>query len=298
MQTPATSTPPPEPRVIAEIGGNHAGDLALAKRMVSIAAAFCEVDAVKFQKRDNRTLFTPEEYDRPHPNPMHSFGDTYGQHREFLEFSIDQHRELKEHCEEAGVVYSTSVWDVPSAEAVIGLAPDFIKVPSATNLNFGVLGVLCDDFGGEIHISLGMTTREEEQRIVDFLVDRGRARDVVLYACTSGYPVPFDQLALLEITRLRDEHGSVVKEIGFSGHHLGIAADVAALALGARTIERHFTLDRTSKGTDHSASLEPDGLRKLKRDTRNVARALTYKTSGLLEVEKATREKLKWTDGV
>ncbi|MGY1857105.1 N-acetylneuraminate synthase family protein [Modestobacter sp. SYSU DS0290] len=294
----STTNPPAAPRVIAEIGGNHAGDLDLAKRMISIAATFCEVDAVKFQKRDNRVLFTQEEYDRPHPNPMHSFGRTYGEHREYLEFSVDQHRELKQHCEDNGVVYSTSVWDVPSAEAITDLAPEFIKVPSATNLNFSVLGTLCDRFGGEIHISLGMTTRAEEERIVEFLVSRGRAADVVLYACTSGYPVPFDQLALLEITRLRADLGDVVKEIGFSGHHLGIAADVAALALGARTIERHFTLDRTAKGTDHAASLEPDGLRKLKRDTRNVAQALTYKSDDLLEVEKATREKLKWTDGV
>lgn len=286
------------PRVIAEVGCNHAGSLDLAKRMISIAAHFCEVDAVKFQKRDNRTLLTQEEFDRPHPNPMHSFGRTYGEHRERLEFTIEEHEELKDHCETEGVTYSTSVWDVPSAEAIAKLAPEFIKVPSATNLNKGVLGVLCDDFGGEIHISLGMTTRAEEQEIVEFLSDRGRAGDVVLYACTSGYPVPFNQLALLEIQRLGADYGTAVKEIGFSGHHLGIAADVAALALGARTIERHFTLDRTAKGTDHAASLEPDGLRKLKRDTANVSRALTYKTTDLLEVEKATREKLKWTDGV
>lgn len=290
--------PPGSPRVIAEIGCNHAGDLALAKRMISIAAHFCEVDAVKFQKRDNRVLFSEEEFNRPHPNPMHSFGRTYGEHRELLEFTVDEHAELKEHCDNEGVVYSTSVWDVPSAQQIARLAPEFIKVPSATNLNLGVLATLCDDFGGEIHISLGMTTRAEEQRIVEFLSERGRAGDVVLYACTSGYPVPFDQLALLEIQRLRREYGEVVKEIGFSGHHLGIAADVAALALGARTIERHFTLDRTAKGTDHAASLEPDGLRKLKRDTANVAQALAYKTSDLLEIEKATREKLKWTDGV
>ncbi|WP_418345009.1 N-acetylneuraminate synthase family protein [Rhodococcus pyridinivorans] len=284
----------PEPFVIAEIGCNHAGDMTVAKKMISVAANFCEVDAVKFQKRDNRVLFTEQEYNAPHPNPMHSFGASYGEHRDFLEFTIDQHKELREHCEEQGVVYSTSVWDTSSAAEVAELNPDFIKVPSATNLHFDVLRILADEYGGKIHISLGMTTRTEEESIVDFLRDRGRLQDVVLYACTSGYPVPFDQLALLEVKRLKDTYGDELSEVGFSGHHLGIAADVAAMALGATTVERHFTLDRTSKGTDHSASLEPDGLRRLKRDLSHVAKSLRYKDADLLEVEKATRAKLKW----
>jgi len=288
----------PEPFVIAEIGCNHAGDMTVAKKMISVAANFCEVDAVKFQKRDNRVLFTEQEYNAPHPNPMHSFGASYGEHRDFLEFTIDQHKELREHCEEQGVVYSTSVWDTSSAAEVAELNPDFIKVPSATNLHFDVLRILADEYGGKIHISLGMTTRTEEESIVDFLRDRGRLQDVVLYACTSGYPVPFDQLALLEVKRLKDTYGDELSEVGFSGHHLGIAADVAAMALGATTVERHFTLDRTSKGTDHSASLEPDGLRRLKRDLSHVAKSLRYKDADLLEVEKATRAKLKWTGSV
>ncbi|MBX4171845.1 N-acetylneuraminate synthase family protein [Rhodococcus sp. DMU2021] len=288
----------PEPFVIAEIGCNHAGDMTVAKKMISVAANFCEVDAVKFQKRDNRVLFTEQEYNTPHPNPMHSFGASYGEHRDFLEFTIDQHKELREHCEEQGVVYSTSVWDTSSAAEVAELNPDFIKVPSATNLHFDVLRILADEYGGKIHISLGMTTRTEEESIVDFLRDRGRLQDVVLYACTSGYPVPFDQLALLEVKRLKDTYGDELSEVGFSGHHLGIAADVAAMALGATTVERHFTLDRTSKGTDHSASLEPDGLRRLKRDLSHVAKSLRYKDADLLEVEKATRAKLKWTGSV
>ncbi|NCL73995.1 MULTISPECIES: N-acetylneuraminate synthase family protein [Rhodococcus] len=283
------------PFVIAEIGCNHAGDLEIAKKMISVAANFCEIDAVKFQKRDNKVLFSEEEYNAPHPNPMHSFGETYGAHREFLEFTIEQHVELAEHCRKEGVVYSTSVWDVPSAKQVASINPEFIKVPSATNLNFDVLSVLIDEYGGKIHISLGMTTREEEERIVDFLRAKGRIDDVVLYACTSGYPVPFDQLALMEVKRLKDTYGSELSGVGFSGHHLGIAADVAAMTLGATTVERHFTLDRTAKGTDHSASLEPDGLRRLKRDLKHVSASLRYKEEELLDVEIATRKKLKWT---
>jgi N-acetylneuraminate synthase len=138
-----------------------------------------------------------------------------------------------------------------------------------------------------------MTTRQEEDEIVTFFERRGRNRDLVLYACTSGYPVSFDDLCLLEISRLIEKFGSRVCEIGFSGHHLGIAADVAAVTLGAAWVERHFTLDRTWKGTDHAASLEPDGLRRLVRDLRNVSRALTAKDKEILDVETVQREKLK-----
>jgi N-acetylneuraminate synthase len=129
---------------------------------------------------------------------------------------------------------------------------------------------------------------------VDYLAAHGRLADTVLYACTSGYPVAFDELCLLEVTRLKQTYGDMVEGIAFSGHHLGIAADIAAQTLGATWIERHFTLDRTMKGTDHAASLEPDGLRRLVRDTRGVAAALTAKSDEILAVEKVQREKLKW----
>jgi len=282
------------PYVIAEIGCNHGGDLELAKRMISVAARFCEVDAVKFQKRDPATLLTPQQYRAPHPEPRHAFGASYGEHREFLEFDVEQHAELARCADEHGVVYSTSVWDMPSAKAVVGMAPRFIKVPSATNQHTELLELLCGEFGGIIHLSLGMTTRSEEERIVELFRERGRLADLVLYACTSGYPVPFEDVCLLEVQRLREAYGSGLHAVGFSGHHLGIAADVAALALGARYVERHFTLDRTSKGTDHAASLEPDGMRKLARDLRNVAKALTYKPTDVLPIEEAQRGKLKW----
>ena len=282
------------PKVVAEIGCNHMGDLEIAKEMISVAATFCKADYVKFQKRNNRELLTPEQYDAPHPVPGNSFGATYGEHREFLELSLDQHRELKAWCEQMKIGYATSVWDLTSAREIVELGPDYIKIPSGTNQHFELLGYLCESFMGEIHVSLGMTTKEEQERVVRFFEDRARAKDLVLYACTSGYPVSFDDLCLLEIKRLRETFGERVKTIGFSGHHLGIAADIAALALGATWVERHYTLDRTWKGTDHAASLEPDGLRKLTRDCRAVARALTYKPQELLEIELPQRKKLKW----
>lgn len=281
-------------RIIAEIGCNHMGDFEIAKRLVSVAANECKADVAKFQKRSNRELLPASQYNAPHPVPSNSYGDTYGAHREALEFTLEQHAELKAHCEASGIGYATSVWDLTSAREIASLDPKLIKIPSATNLHFELQGFLAENFSGEIHVSTGMTTRAEIERVVSFYEERGRARDLVVYACTSGYPVAFEDLCLREIDRLREEFGPRVKAIGFSGHHLGIAADIAAFALGAEWIERHFTLDRTWKGTDHAASLEPDGMRRLCRDLRNVEKAMTLKSKDVLDVEDVQRKKLKW----
>lgn len=282
------------PKIVAEIGCNHKGEMAIAKELIAAAATFCKVDYVKFQKRNNRELLTPEQYEAPHPVPANAYGDTYGAHREFLELDVDQHRQLQAWCQEFGIGYATSVWDVTSAKEIAAIKPEYIKIPSGTNQHFELLGYLCDEFPGEVHVSLGMTTHDEEEKVVSFFEGKKRAKDLVIYACTSGYPVPFGDICLLELTRLRERFGDRVKEIGFSGHHLGIAADVAAQTLGATWIERHYTLDRTWKGTDHAASLEPDGIRKLVRNAHAVAEALAYKPSELLDIELPQRKKLKW----
>jgi len=282
-----------QPYIIAEIGCNHKGDLEIAKEMIRIAALFCKVDAVKFQKRNPKELLTEEEYNAPHPNPYHAYGATYGEHREFLEFTAEQHEELVYECKKNGVEYSTSVWDVTSAIEIAALNPKFIKIPSACNLDFEMLDTLLNRYSGDIHLSFGMTTPEEEERILNFFKERDRLHNLVVYSCVSGYPVAFEDLSLLDIQRLKEKYGPSVKAIGFSGHHHGIAADIAALTLGAQYFERHFTLDRTWKGTDHAASLEPDGMRRLARDLRNVTKALTYKREALLDVEKVQRKKLK-----
>ena len=286
------------PRVIAEIGCNHKGEMSIARELIESAARFAKADFVKFQKRCNRELLTAEEYAAPHPNLANSYGATYGAHREFLEFDPDQHCQLIRWCAEFGVGYSTSVWDMTSAREMAALNPPMLKVPSACNLHFEMLEYLARDYRGEIHISLGMTTPAEQEEIVALLERLNVQQRVVLYACTSGYPVPFEQVCLLEVARLRELYAARVKDIGFSGHHLGIAVDVAAVTLGANWVERHFTLDRTWKGTDHSASLEPDGLRKLVRDARAVAKALTFKPSAILEIEAPQRAKLKRLPGV
>ena len=282
-----------KPKVIAEIGCNHMGNFEIARELIALAKD-CGADTAKFQKRDNKLLLTEEQFNSPHPVEDNSYGKTYGEHRDYLEFDQKQHRELKSFCESIGIEYSTSVWDSNSAKATSELNPTFIKVPSACNNNFELLEVLRDEYSGEVQISFGMTTHQEERAIVSYFEEKDQANQrLIIFACTSGYPVPFESAALLEIRRLYDEYGDRVKEIGFSGHHLGIAVDIAAYTLGAIWIERHFTKDRTWKGTDHAASLEPAGLKKLIRDLNASYEALRYKASEILDIEKIQRAKLK-----
>ena len=283
-----------EPYLIAEVGCNHKGSMEIAHDFIKTAAIFCKVNSIKFQKRCNSELLTPEQYNAPHPNPHNAYGTTYGEHREYLEFSTQQHAQLKTWCEELGLTYSASVWDLTSAKEIAGLNPKFIKIPSACNNCHAMLKWLCENYGGEIHISLGMTSREEERGIIDLFAKQKRNKDLVIYACTSGYPVDFEDICLLEISRLIQDYGDAVKQIGFSGHHNGIAVDIAAYTLGASIFERHFTLNRTWKGTDHAASLEPDGLRKLQRDLLCTQKALQHKHEEILPVELVQREKLKY----
>ena len=281
------------PNVIAEIGCNHMGDINTAKELIDLAKE-AGAQYVKFQKRNNRELLTEEQYNAPHPNLNNSYGDTYGAHREFLEFNVQQNKELKEYCDSIDIVYSTSVWDVTSAKEMITFEPEFLKVPSACNNNFKMLKVLRDEYKGQVQLSVGMTTKEEVEEIVSFFEQTDQAKTrLLIYSCTSGYPVPAEDVALLEINWLYENYGSRVNEIGFSGHHLGVALDVAAYTLGARWIERHFTKDRSWKGTDHAASLEPQGLKKLTRDLNSVYKALHYKASEILSIEQVQRDKLK-----
>ena len=283
-----------KPKIIAEIGCNHKGDMNIAFELLDLAKS-CGADVAKFQKRHSKELLTKEQYESPHPNPYNSYGKTYGEHREFLEFSLDQNLELMNYCNKIEIDYSTSVWDVTSANEIVSMNPKMIKVPSACNNHFDMLEILRDNYKGDVHISLGMTTPDEVNQIIHFFDKGNILKDrVVIYACTSGYPVPFDQLCLLEIKKLIDNFGDKVKSVGFSGHHLGIAADIAAYALGAEWIERHFTKDRTWKGTDHAASLEPSGLSKLIRDLNAVCKSMKYKNVDVLDIEKPQREKLKW----
>merc|ERR1712232_1116975 len=269
--------------------------MGIAKELLTLAKE-SGAEVGKFQKRNPRELLTKDQYEAAHPNPDNSYGTTYGPHREFLELNIDDHRELQAHCQKIGLEYSYSVWDTTSAKEIASLNPKLIKVGSPSNTHWEMQKVLRDEYTGDVHISTWVTTKEEIEKIVKFWEEgKGNAKNrVVLYNCTSGYPVPFEDVCLLEIRTLVENYKHRVKAIGFSGHHLGIAVDIAAYAMGAQWNERHFTKDRTWKGTDHAASLEPAGLQKLCRDLNAVYTSMSYKAEEILPLEKAQRAKLKW----
>jgi N-acetylneuraminate synthase len=283
------------PKVIAEIGCNHKGEIEIAKELLTLAKE-AGADVGKFQKRCPRELLTKEQYDAPHPNPDNAYGSTYGAHREFLELDVEGHKELQKHCEKIGLTYSCSVWDCTSAREIVSMNPVLIKVGSPSNQHWDMQKILRDEYTGEVHISTGMTTKEEVEKIIKFWEEgKGNAKErLVLYNCTSGYPVPFEDVCLLELSELVEKYKHRVKALGFSGHHLGIAIDIAAYTMGAQWNERHFTKDRTWKGTDHAASLEPAGLGKLCRDLKAIHTAMTYKSTEILPLERTQRAKLKW----
>lgn len=284
-----------KPIFIAELCCNHMGSLDIAKVMIDLASE-AGVDVVKFQKRDIEewTNRKPNVYNNKHPNPSNSFGNTYKEHREALEFSFDEHKILKDYCDKKNVEYSASVWDIKSAKEICSLNPFMIKVASPCNSNFELLEWLCNNYFGEIHLSLGMTSHDEIERIVNLFVDNKRNEDLVLYACTSGYPVEFEDMCILEIHYLLEKYGSIVKKIGFSGHHIGTTIDVAAYTLGASVIERHFTIDKDLKGTDQKVALTKNEFAKLVNDVNDVYKALKYKDKDILDVEVKNKEKLKW----
>ena len=271
---------------IGEACCNHCGKFDLALEMIKVAK-LSDVDFVKFQKRVPEESVPKEWQDKPHPNSQYAFGKTYLEHRKALEFTLEQHKKLFEYCKEVGVKYSCSTWDIISAREIISLNPDYIKVPSAANTFYPMLDVLFNEYKGDIHISIGMITNDEKKELFSYL-SRHLNRTVVYWAVTE-YPVPFDRLCLLEIKKLKE----VFPRVGYSGHNLGIAVDIVSYCLGAEYIERHFTLDRTFPTTDASASLEPEGLRKLCRDLKAAYKALTYKNVELTEKEIEHRKKLK-----
>ena len=278
--------------LVAEVGCNHMGDLKIAKMLIDQAKQ-CGADYVKFQKRDNKILFSKKEYNSRHPVPQNSFGKTYGEHREYLEFNLNQHKEIISYCRKKKIKYSCSVWDINSAKVMSRISKDYIKVPSATNLNFQVLDYLAKNYKGDIHISTGMTSSNEIDKIINFLNKRKALKRTVLYSCTSSYPANTDDIKLLDILRLKEKYGKLLKAIGFSGHHRGLSIDNAAIPLGANWFERHFTFDRTAKGTDHAASLEAEGLRKLRGRLDETNQTLNYKPSQILKNEKFQRNYLK-----
>ena len=283
----------PKPIVVAEHCCNHMGDIDIAMKMIS-AAKTAGAAFAKFQKWNAKEALSELHYHSEHPESRNSFGETYGKHRENLEFTIDQHLLLKEYCNEIGIGYASSVFDCTSARQIVSINPDYIKIPSQKNTNLDLYEIVCKDYEGDIHVSTGMTKESELNEILEEIDKFSALNRTVLYAATSSYPCLFEDLYILRVKEFVEKYHDVLKGVGFSGHHNGIAADIAALALGARYFERHFTLDRTMKGTDHSASLEPQGLAKLVRDLNNVDKALQHRPQGILDNEMAAYHKVKF----
>ena len=253
--------------VIAEIGNNHQGDLEKAKALMH-AAKECGVDAVKFQKRDNRVLFTRAYYDSPYDNE-NSYGSTYGEHREFLELPKSAWFELSRYAREEGVAFVSAAFDEPSADLMADLDVDAFKFASGDLLNVPFLGYVAEK-GKPMFLSTGGGTLEDIDRAVDAILARNEQLSVL--HCTAAYPADVEDLNLLVITTLRERYPELV--IGLSDHHNGIAMAPVAFMLGARVFEKHLTLNHAWKGTDHAYSLMPDGMRRFVRDLHRVPVAL------------------------
>jgi sialic acid synthase len=253
--------------VIAEIGHNHQGSLEKAKELFRVAKD-CGVDAVKLQKRDNRTLFTRAFFDSPYDNE-NSFGPTYGLHREALELGPDVWRELVQEARQLGLTLIAAAFDAPSADFLAELDIPAFKIASADIVNLPLLRQVAA-YGKPVVLSTGGATIEDVDRAVETIVPLNP--QLCILQCTSAYPVEVSELNLSVITLLRERYPELV--IGLSDHQDGISMALVAYMLGARVIEKHFTLSHTLKGTDHAFSLMPEGMRKLVRDLRRVPVAL------------------------
>lgn len=253
--------------VIAEIGNNHQGELQKAKEMFK-AAKECGVDAVKLQKRDNKSLLTRAAYDKPYENE-NSFGATYGEHREALEFGKKEYVELKKYADELNLVMFATAFDMNSADFLAELDMPLYKIASGDLKNTPLLKHVAR-IGKPMIISTGGGMMEDVQRAYDAIMPINN--QLAILQCTASYPAEPQDLNLRVITTYRERFPDVV--IGLSDHENGIAMALAAYVLGSRMVEQHFTLNHTWKGTDHAFSLEPIGMRKLVRDLRRVKVAM------------------------
>ena len=253
--------------VIAEIGHNHQGKLETAKEMFKVAKE-CGADAVKLQKRNNRELFTAAGYNRAYDN-SNSYGATYGEHREFLEFGEREFKELKAYAAEIGITMFATAFDFSSADFLENLDMPAYKMASGDLKNIPLLTHVAK-FQKPMIISTGGGTMEDVNRAYDAIMPINQ--QLCILQCTAGYPADFDELNLSVISTFRERFANTT--IGLSSHDNGIAMALAAYMLGARLVEKHFTLNHTLKGTDHAFSLEPTGFRKMVRDLERVQVAI------------------------
>lgn len=267
--------------IVAEIGINHNGDIALARRLID-AAVHAGCDAVKFQKRTVEVVYTPEELARPRQSP---FGATNGDLKRGLEFGYQQYVEIAAHCARHGIAWYASCWDEASVDFLAQFGPPCYKIASACLTDDGLLRHHRST-GRPLVLSTGMSTLEQVDHAVDVL---GRENLILLHTI-STYPAALHELNLRTMETLRARYDVPV---GYSGHEVGLAPSVAAAALGACMIERHITLDRAMWGSDQAASVEPGGFERLVKDVRGVEEALGDGTKRLLDSEIPVMRKLR-----
>jgi sialic acid synthase len=253
--------------IIAEIGHNHQGNLEICKKMF-LAAKESGVDAVKLQKRHNKKLYTKTYYHTIY-NSENAYGSTYGLHREALEFSEYQYKELKKYADDLGLIFFATPFDKDSVDFLENIDVPCYKVASGDLKNIPLLKYIAKQ-GKPIILSTGGATFDDIHRAVTNI--RKINNQIAILQCTATYPSEFHELDLKVINTLGEHFPEHI--IGLSSHDNGIAMAIAAYTLGARIIEKHFTLNRSMKGTDHSFSLEPVGMRKMVRDLRRLRIAL------------------------
>lgn len=271
--------------VIAEIGHNHQGDLDKARQLFDRAKE-CGVDAVKLQKRANRALYTAEMYNRPYEHE-NSFGPTYGAHREFLEFGRREYQELQRHARGLGLTFFATAFDVPSADFLEELDMPAYKLASGDLKNLPLLRHVAR-FQKPVIISTGAASLEDVRRAYDLLA--GINSRVCILQCTASYPTEPEDMNLRVIETFRSTFPEAV--VGLSDHFNGIAMAVVAYMLGARVIEKHFTLNHTWKGTDHALSLEPIGMHKMIRDLHRGRVAIGDGAKSPLPIESSALMKM------
>lgn len=267
--------------VAAEIGINHNGDIALAKKLISVAvAAGC--NAVKFQKRTVDVVYTPEELAKPRESP---FGETNGDLKRGLEFGSDDYKEIDRYCKEVDIPWFASCWDEASVDVIDQFDVPCYKIASASLTDDELLKYTRAK-GRPIILSTGMSTIEQ----IDHAVELLGKRDLILLHATSTYPAYYEELNLKVIPFLKQRYGVPV---GYSGHETGLPSSVAAVAIGACMIERHITMDRSMWGSDHAASLEPNGITRLMRDIRLIETSMGDGIKRVIEREQPIIQKLR-----
>lgn len=243
--------------VIAEIGHNHQGELDKALKMIEIAANNCHVHAVKFQKRHNKELYTKKFYNKEYGGP-NSYGKTYGEHREALEFDKDEYRELIKCARKLKVDFMSTAFDIPSVDFLEELGVGSYKIASGDLTNTVLIEYMAK-LKKPIFMSTGASTLDEIRMAHDTI--RKYHDKLCILHCTASYPAENRRLNLRILETLKKEFPDII--LGYSGHDLGILASISAYLMGATVIEKHFTLSHDWKGTDHKMSLEPDMMKKL-----------------------------------